>query len=55
MREKYCDIKTIIDDIDQTQPNLRAAAVRGYAEEMERLNSELVAKDKEMKKTDWML
>ena len=55
MRERYLSIKEIIDDIDQTQPNLKAARTRERAEEMERLNSELVSKDKEMKKVNWML
>ena len=55
MREKYSSIKNIVDEIDRTQPNLKAAVVKGYSEEMERLNNELVAKDKEMKKVNWML
>ena len=55
MREKYLEITQIIENIDKTQPNLKAQAVRDYEEQMQRLNSELVAKDKEMKNINWQL
>ena len=55
MKQRYIEIKAIIDEIEQTQPNLKAAAVRSHEEQMEKLNSEFIAKDKEMKKMNLLL
>jgi len=52
MRERYIEIQSTIDMIENSQPNLRAAAVKKVEEKMHTLEQEMIAKDKEMKKVN---
>ena len=42
----------IIDDIENTIPNLKAQAVREVEEKVQKLEQDLISKDKEMKKVN---
>jgi len=55
MRDKFLKISEIIEEIDNLQPNLRTKAVKSVEEQMRKLEQELVAKDKEMKKVNGQL
>ena len=50
MKEKQEQITAIIERIDATVPNLKAQVVREEDERMRKLEQDLIAKDKEMKK-----
>lgn len=50
MKARYEDIVEIIEQVNQTAPNLKAQTVRKVDDKMRRLEQELIAKDKEMKK-----
>ena len=50
MKERQEEITAIIDRIDDTQPNLKAQVVREVDEKMRKLEQDLIARDKEMKK-----
>ena len=52
MKERFEGIDKIIDDIEKAAPNLRANLVRQVDVEMRKLEQELTAKDKEMKRVN---
>jgi len=45
-------VNEILDDIEKTQPNLRAELVKRYADEMVTLENTVLKKDQEMKQVD---
>ena len=52
MQDRYENIDALIKKIEATAPNLRAQVVREILPEMKRLEAEMIAKDKEMRKTN---
>ena len=50
MQDRYENIDNLIKKIEATAPNLRAQVTREIQPEMKRLETEMIAKDKEMRK-----
>ncbi len=50
MQDRYENIDELIKKIEATAPNLRATVVREVQPEMKKLETEMIAKDKEMRK-----
>lgn len=55
IKEKYNEICEVIQCIDKLPPNLKANAVRTNEEKIDRLNSEVIQLDKQMKRTNLLL
>ena len=50
MQDRYESIDVLIKKIEAAAPNLRAQVVRDVQPEMKKLETEMIAKDKEMRK-----
>ena len=50
MQDRYESIDVLIKQIEAAAPNLRAQVVRDVQPEMKKLETEMIAKDKEMRK-----